>query len=100
MQKIMSLREAAEYYRNMPDNSIDTKKFEYATSMLTAMLMGLGTCKGALTDIEAFIQDIQKNYSEKQAFENTSRLALVIAATIQKAWDEEDKEKRKSNLWS
>ena len=90
MQKIMSLREAAEYYRSMPADSIETAKFEYAASMLTAMLMGLGT----------FIQDIQKTESEKQAFKATSGLALVIAATIQKAWDEEDKEKRKANLWS
>lgn len=100
MHKIMTLKEAAEYYRSTPADSIETAKFEYAASMLTAMLMGLGTCKGALTAIEAFIQDIQKNYSEKQALETTSGLALAIAATIQKAWDEEDKEKRKSNLWS
>lgn len=100
MQKIMSLREAAEYYQSMPADSIETAKFEYATSMLTAMLMGLGSNKVVLTDIENFIQDIQKNYSEKQAVENTSGLALVIAATIQKAWDDEDKEKRKANLWS
>jgi len=52
MQKIMSLREAAEYYRSMPADSIETAKFEYAASMLTAMLMGLGT-KGVLTDIHS-----------------------------------------------
>lgn len=100
MQKIMTLKEAAEYYRGMPDSSIETKKFEYAAAMLTAMLMGLGSNKGALTDIENFIQDILKTESEKRAFETTSGLALAIAATIQKAWDDEDKEKRKSNLWS
>jgi hypothetical protein len=100
MQKLMGLKEAAEYYRSMPDSSIETKKFEYAAAMLTAMLMGLGSSKGALTDIENFIQDIQKNYSEKQALEITSGLALAIAATIQKTWDDEDKEKRKANLWS
>jgi hypothetical protein len=100
MQKLMGLKEAAEYYRSMPDSSIETKKFEYAAAMLTAMLMGFGSSKGALTAIENFIQDIQKNYSEKQAFENTSGLALAIAATIQKTWDDEDKEKRKANLWS
>ena len=100
MQKIMSLREAAEYYRSMPDNSIDTKKFEYAASMLTAMLMGLGTIKGELTKIEKSIQYVQENESGKRAFGDILGLALSITATIHSTWDDDDKEKGDPKLWS
>lgn len=97
---LMTYEEAVDYFSSMPEHSLETQQFIYAVSMLSDALLVLGCNKGALTEIEHFILNMQEKAGEEQTFQQVCKLGLCIGASIQQKWDAAEENKGEHKLWN